>query len=202
MVSGQLHYLIEEKKSKSDGNSTSPFLGFEYLFLFCTVFNIMNEFFSALLFFLLPQIHYGDSNACYDEKLSSEPEICNNESSGCRDFEKLERDQVKMVMAKLGLSCSLESEELQEQFGSKELSVMFEEQEPSLEELKDAFDVFDENKDGFFDASELQRVLIILGLKEARTLENCQKMIRKYDVNQDGRIDFNEFVKIMENCFC
>ena len=79
---------------------------------------------------------------------------------------------------------------------------MFEDQEPSLEEVKQAFDVFDENKDGFIDARELQRVLYILGLKEARELENCKKMIRNFDENQDGRIDFNEFVKIMENSFC
>ena len=57
--------------------------------------------------------------------------------------------------------CSLESEELQEKYGSKELSKLFEEQEPSLEEVKQAFDVFDENKDGFIDAKELQRVLCL-----------------------------------------
>ncbi|RZB69434.1 putative calcium-binding protein CML46 [Glycine soja] len=77
----------------------------------------------------------------------------------------------------------------------------FEEQEPSLEEVKQDFDVFDENKDGFIDDEELQRVLCILGLKEAAKLENCHKMIRIFDTNQDGRIYFIEFVKIMENCF-
>ena len=71
----------------------------------------------------------------------------------------------------------------------------------SLEEVKQDFDVFDENKDGFIDDEELQRVLCILGLKEAAKLENCHKMIRIFDTNQDGRIDFIEFVKIMENRF-
>ncbi|QHO23341.1 putative calcium-binding protein [Arachis hypogaea] len=140
MVVGQLHCFNEEKRSQSDGNST-PFFGFKYVFLFCTVYNIINEFISALWFFLLPQIHYGNSNTCFDEKLSSGPEICHNEPSGFIDFGKLERDHVKM--------------------------------EPSLEELKDAFDVFHENKDGFIDASELQRVLRILRWKEAREHENC-----------------------------
>ncbi|XLR10441.1 hypothetical protein HN51_047074 [Arachis hypogaea] len=99
MVVGQLHCFNEEKRSQSDGNST-PFFGFKYVFLFCTVYNIINEFISALWFFLLPQIHYGNSNTCFDEKLSSGPEICHNEPSGFIDFGKLERDHVKMVMAK------------------------------------------------------------------------------------------------------
>lgn len=107
-----------------------------------------------------------------------------------------------MVMEKLGIFCSPEGEELQEWFGSNELSGLFDEKEPSLEEVKEAFDVFDENRDGFIDAGELQTVLCILGLKEGKQLENCKKMIRTFDENRDGRIDFNEFVKFMENGFC
>jgi len=135
----------------------------------------------------------------------SKPEFSLQEDESKRSVDSenyLERDEVKMMMAKLGFFCSSESEELEEKYGSKELSELFEEQEPSLEEVKQAFDVFDENKDGFVDAKELQRVLCILGLKEAAELENCHKMIRVFDTNQDGRIDFIEFVKIMENRFC
>ncbi|ESR56647.1 hypothetical protein CICLE_v10024475mg, partial [Citrus x clementina] len=84
---------------------------------------------------------------------------------------------------------------------SRELSRLFEEKEPSLEEVKDAFDVFDENKDGFIDALELQRVLCILGMKEGFQLENCKKMIKTFDENGDGSIDFKEFVKFMESSF-
>ncbi|XVE83761.1 hypothetical protein DITRI_Ditri16bG0112500 [Diplodiscus trichospermus] len=76
------------------------------------------------------------------------------------------------------------------------------EEEPSLEEVKQAFDVFDVNKDGFIDAEELQRVLCILGLKEGLKMENCIKMIKTFDKNGDDRIDFQEFVKFMENSFC
>ncbi|XP_022774503.1 probable calcium-binding protein CML45 [Durio zibethinus] len=117
------------------------------------------------------------------------------------DDGRFHRKDVEKVMGKLGLFCSQESEELNKSFGSDELSRLFEE-EPSLEEVKQAFDVFDVNKDGFIDAEELQRVLLILGLKEGLKLENCNTMIKTFDENGDGRIDFQEFVKFMENSFC
>ncbi|XP_062106636.1 probable calcium-binding protein CML46 [Humulus lupulus] len=119
-----------------------------------------------------------------------------------RDDGKLSREDLEMVMEPLGLFCSPESEELKNSFGSDELSGLFEEEEPSLEEIKQAFDVFDQNKDGFIDAMELKRVLCILGLKEGSEIENCKKMINNCDANRDGKIDFNEFFKFMENIFC
>jgi calmodulin len=39
-------------------------------------------------------------------------------------------------------------------------------------------------------------------LKEELELEKCRKIIRIFDENGDGRLDFNEFVKFMENSFC
>ncbi|WZZ74309.1 hypothetical protein YC2023_085679 [Brassica napus] len=103
----------------------------------------------------------------------------------------LSREDAEMVMRSLGLSADQESDELQERYSSKEMSSLFEEKEASLEEVKQAFDVFDENRDGFIDATELQRVLTILGFKEGSYLENCSVMIRSLDGNKDGRIDFN-----------
>ncbi|XP_061350658.1 probable calcium-binding protein CML46 [Gastrolobium bilobum] len=205
MVLSHLDYLIAEKKtSQNDGNSTSPLCGLVDLVIYLTFFHKIREIISGFLFFLLQKLHSGNSKVSGEEEQVAESEFSHqeNESNGSRESEKLERDEVKMVMEKLGFFCSSESEELQETYGSKELSELFEEHEPSLEEVKQAFDVFDENKDGFIDARELQRVLCILGLKEAKELENCQKMIMNFDENQDGRIDFIEFVKIMENRFC
>lgn len=118
------------------------------------------------------------------------------------DDGRFRRDGVEMVMRNLGFFCSRDLEELPESFSFDEISSLFEESEPSLVEVKEAFDVFDENRDGFIDAKELQRVLCILGLKEGSELENCRKMIRNYDINGDGRIDFNEFLKFMETTFC
>ncbi|KAJ0042855.1 hypothetical protein Pint_19203 [Pistacia integerrima] len=117
------------------------------------------------------------------------------------DDGSLLREEVEMVMEELTLFCGPGGEELPEKIGSREVSGLFEEKEPSLEEVKEAFDVYDQNKDGFIDARELQRVLRVLGFKEGFELENCRKMIGKFDENGDGMIDFREFVKFMENSF-
>lgn len=117
-------------------------------------------------------------------------------------YDYLFREDAETVMRSLGLSPDQESDDLKERYSSKEMSSLFEEKEASLEEVKQAFDVFDENRDGFIDATELQRVLTILGFKEGSHLENCSVMIRSLDGNKDGRIDFNGFVKFMESSFC
>lgn len=206
MVFREFDFLIEGKISQNGDNSTSPLCGFVDLPLYCTFFYKMQSFFLSFWFFLTCQ-HYSNASNVREGEQLSKPEISHqeNKSKGSNSIDNesyLERDEVKMVMAKLGFFCSSEGEELSEKYGSKELSGLFEEHEPSLEEVKQAFDVFDENKDGFIDAKELQRVLRVLGLKEAGELENCHKMIRVFDTNQDGRIDFIEFVKIMENRLC
>ncbi|GFY84903.1 calcium-binding EF-hand family protein [Actinidia rufa] len=82
------------------------------------------------------------------------------------------------------------------------MTSLFEEKEPGLNEVKEAFDVFDENRDGFLDAGELQRVLCNLGFKDGLDIEKCRRMIDAFDDNGDGTIDFTEFVKLVEKMFC
>ncbi|KAL7148959.1 hypothetical protein ABFS83_05G008400 [Erythranthe nasuta] len=81
---------------------------------------------------------------------------------------------------------------------------LFDEEEPSFEEIKETFEVFDANKDGFIDACELQRVLVcVFGLEGSGcNLEECKRMIKSFDTNGDGLIDFQEFVIFMEKCLC
>ncbi|EOA18506.1 hypothetical protein CARUB_v10007058mg [Capsella rubella] len=112
------------------------------------------------------------------------------------------REDVVMVMKSLGLLTDSGSEGLQKRYSSEELSNLFEEKEPSLDEVKQAFDVFDENRDGFLDPIDLQRVSTVLGLKQGTNLENCRRIIRSFDGSKDGRIDFYGFVKFMENNLC
>lgn len=109
------------------------------------------------------------------------------------------REEVKSVMEKLELFCSQEGEEeIGECFGADELTAMFDESEPSLEELKQTFNVFDRNRDGFIDAEELHRVLALLGSNKGIFIHDCQRMIARFDHNKHGKIDFNDFVKLME----
>ncbi|XP_019157018.1 PREDICTED: probable calcium-binding protein CML45 [Ipomoea nil] len=110
------------------------------------------------------------------------------------------RDEVETVLAKLGLEISSHPEPGREKrLSSKDFSGLFgggEEEEGSgfeVDEVKGAFDVFDENNDGFIEEKELQRVLCALGLKEGFELENCRNMMRMFDQDGDGKIDFHEF---------
>ncbi|URE02718.1 hypothetical protein MUK42_19654 [Musa troglodytarum] len=65
----------------------------------------------------------------------------------------------------------------------------------SEEELKEAFRVFDKDQDGFISAAELRHVMTNLGEKLAD--EEVDEMIREADVDGDGQINYDEFVKIM-----
>ncbi|XP_072993193.1 probable calcium-binding protein CML46 [Typha latifolia] len=115
---------------------------------------------------------------------------------------ELTREDVEMVMERMGMSQGLETEQHKARVTFDELSTMFEEKEPSLGEVKEAFSVFDQNSDGFIDAMELQRILSNLGFREGLALEESKRMIAAYDENKDGRIDFSEFVRLMESSFC
>jgi len=135
-----------------------------------------------------------------DQVAKNNPDIdlpCSSENK-----EDISRGDAEEVMERLGIFFPSEDGRLQERLDPDDLSKLFEEKEPSLDEVKGAFDVFDENSDGFIDSKELQRVLSVLGFKEGGDMENCRRMIGLFDENRDGRIDFGEFVKIMENSFC
>ncbi|KAI8024217.1 putative calcium-binding protein CML46 [Camellia lanceoleosa] len=117
---------------------------------------------------------------------------------GDHNDDKLCSAELNIVMNKLGLPCDINGGYM---VGAKDVLALFDEEKPCLEEVKEAFDVFDENRDGFIDATELQRVLCVLGLNEVSELEDCRRMISGFDENGDGAIDFSEFVKFMEKCF-
>ncbi|XP_020104890.1 calmodulin-like protein 8 [Ananas comosus] len=63
------------------------------------------------------------------------------------------------------------------------------------EELKEAFKVFDKDQNGFISASELSNVMINLG--EKLTDEEVEQMIKEADMDGDGQVNFEEFVKMM-----
>lgn len=65
----------------------------------------------------------------------------------------------------------------------------------SEEELKEAFRVFDKDQNGFISAAELRHVMTNLG--EKLTDEEVDEMIKEADVDGDGQINYEEFVKVM-----
>ncbi|KAK6929888.1 EF-hand domain [Dillenia turbinata] len=63
------------------------------------------------------------------------------------------------------------------------------------EELKEAFKVFDKDQNGYISANELRHVMINLG--EKLTDEEVDQMIKEADLDGDGQVNFEEFVKMM-----
>ncbi|XP_059650365.1 probable calcium-binding protein CML45 [Cornus florida] len=125
--------------------------------------------------------------------------IDDHEINPIDDGQELCFGELKMVMDRLGISYDPIGAD-DDKFGVEEFSTMFDDEEPCFEELEEAFGVFDVNQDGFIDATELQRVVISLGLVERSQVEECTRMISAFDENGDGLIDFNEFVKLIEKC--
>lgn len=65
----------------------------------------------------------------------------------------------------------------------------------SESELIEAFKVFDKDGNGFITSQELRHVMTNLG--EKITQEEADGMIKEADLDGDGRIDYEEFVKMM-----
>ncbi|XP_021733483.1 calmodulin-like protein 3 [Chenopodium quinoa] len=83
-----------------------------------------------------------------------------------------------------------------EEFGALYQTIMDERDEE--EDMREAFNVFDQNGDGFITVEELRSVLQSLGLKQGRTIDDCKKMISKVDVDGDGMVNYKEFKQMMK----
>ncbi|XP_072990267.1 probable calcium-binding protein CML46 [Typha latifolia] len=171
------------------------FLFFHTVFVWVVM--VLQMFLPAYLSLLLSYIKpFRSSSMVHDEKKITKPSRqhdCNHQLTG---------EDVKMIIGRMGLNFSQDDEQLKGSMDFEEFSNLFEEEEPSFQEMKEAFIMFDENDDGFIDAMELQRVLPKLGFREGTDLQACRQMIMAYDINHDGRINFIEFVKLLESSFC
>jgi calmodulin len=65
------------------------------------------------------------------------------------------------------------------------------------EELIEAFKVFDRDSNGLISGQELKHVMISLG--EKITDEEVEEMIREADIDGDGYINYEEFVRMIIN---
>ncbi|XP_014522983.1 calmodulin-like protein 3 [Vigna radiata var. radiata] len=83
-----------------------------------------------------------------------------------------------------------------DEFGELYQTIMDERDEE--DDMREAFNVFDQNDDDFITAEELRTVLSSLGLKQGRMVKDCKKMIMKVDVDGDGMVDYKEFKQMMK----
>lgn len=65
------------------------------------------------------------------------------------------------------------------------------------DELRGAFSVFDRDGSGYISSQELKQVLENLG--ESLTYEEVDEMMKEADLDCDGQVSFDEFVKMMSN---
>ncbi|KAL1550170.1 hypothetical protein AAHA92_18170 [Salvia divinorum] len=65
------------------------------------------------------------------------------------------------------------------------------------EELKEAFKVFDRDQDGFISAIEVGLRNVMLNLGERLSDEEAEQMIREADLDGDGLVSYEEFVRMM-----
>ena len=65
----------------------------------------------------------------------------------------------------------------------------------TLQDLKDAFRLFDLDKSGSISALELHKVL--KGMGDSSTVEDCHNMIKSVDRDGDGLVNFQEFKMMM-----
>ncbi|CAN0837508.1 hypothetical protein LINGRAHAP2_LOCUS1825, partial [Linum grandiflorum] len=71
--------------------------------------------------------------------------------------EVISREDVETVMGKLGFVCNPDQSQNHDQSmgNSGQILELFDEKEPNLVEVEEAFDVFDESIDGFIDEAEI-----------------------------------------------
>ena len=65
------------------------------------------------------------------------------------------------------------------------------------EKLKEAFRIFDLNDNGAIKRDDIIRVLKLENLENRN--EIADKIIEENDFDKDGKINFGDFVKVMEN---
>ncbi|XP_034479571.1 calmodulin-beta [Drosophila innubila] len=65
----------------------------------------------------------------------------------------------------------------------------------SIEELREAFFIFDKDKNGFISSAELRTLYISLGMQMCD--EDIDEMIREADLDMDGVVTLDEFIYMM-----
>ncbi|KAE8713377.1 putative calcium-binding protein CML18 [Hibiscus syriacus] len=123
---------------------------------------------------------------------------------------KISREELKSVLSALGSKPSSEEVDrimwemdkdgngyvdLDEFIAFQGSNVNGDDSQCTNKELKDAFDMYDLDKNGLISVNELHAVLKRLG--EKCSLSDCRRMISQVDKDGDGSVNFEEFKKMM-----
>ncbi|KAL6841731.1 hypothetical protein ACP4OV_028243 [Aristida adscensionis] len=119
----------------------------------------------------------------------------------------LSREEVAAIMEAIGVAAAggHRAEGLAARMGADEVSRVFDAEEPSFDEVRRAFAVFDGNRDGFICAADLQGALARLGLREDAAA--CRAMIAAATAGaggdcRDGRMNLFQFFRFLETGLC
>ncbi|RCV38856.1 hypothetical protein SETIT_8G176000v2 [Setaria italica] len=146
--------------------------------------------------------NHSPAEKAVQESILTEKEVTKTRNKNQDNDMELTHDDINVVMRNIGQDFGQENSMVCKSIGNDSIARIFDEDEPSLQEVWQAFLVFDHNHDGYFDASDLERVLQSLGLGEGVGVDECEQMIAKYDTNKDRRIDMAEFTKVLEAGIC
>ncbi len=67
--------------------------------------------------------------------------------------------------------------------------------ENRIKDFREAFEIFDRDKDGYITAKEL--IQVMKSLNQDPSEQEINEMIKQVDLDNNGRIDFNEFAELM-----
>ncbi|ELU06160.1 hypothetical protein CAPTEDRAFT_227531 [Capitella teleta] len=76
-----------------------------------------------------------------------------------------------------------------------ELMMCLRTQQSVNDEMRSAFQIFDQDGDGFIDAMDIGRTMADLG--EKLTAGDVEQMIHEADADGDGKINFEQFIRMM-----
>jgi calmodulin len=95
-----------------------------------------------------------------------------SQRSDIKDF-RINSDELMPAMETIGQPTTKGGAQIRDCMGYEVFNALFQESEPSLDEVKEAFSVFDQNKDGLVNARDLKGVLTNLGITEDMCAADC-----------------------------
>ncbi|KAL5782865.1 hypothetical protein ACOSP7_007894 [Xanthoceras sorbifolium] len=127
---------------------------------------------------------------------------------GMENNGKIKKEKARRVVENLGLIYGEEEksrfdlpgdgfEDDEEEVLVEKVLVEMQEKSKRNELLREAFNIFDKDGNGYIDATELKRVLQCLGLDKGWNVVEIEKMLKVVDLNLDGKVDFGEFQLMM-----